>query len=203
MPFFKSAEDRRIERDMKIRHGVRRIEKSIKEQGKFTDEFLVNARRAKSIGDTRQYEFIRASIKKTLVIKKVLERQLLSVKNALLIKRQAEAGVDFTNAMSIMATEIGRMFETTNMGATQMEWEKAMAKSQNMGEQMDDFLDNVEGMANDDASISTTSTEIVTDAEIDGLIVAEENAAAAGADDGLDDLQAELDALKGDGERSK
>ena len=44
MGLFKSAEERRVERDIKIRQGVRRIEKSIREQGKFQDEFIRNAR---------------------------------------------------------------------------------------------------------------------------------------------------------------
>ena len=95
MALFKSSEERRIERDIKIRQGIRRIEKSIREQGKFQDEFIRNAQRAKKIGDMQQYAFIRNSLKKTATIRKMLERQLLAVKNALLIKRQAEAeGLD-------------------------------------------------------------------------------------------------------------
>jgi len=58
MSLFKSAEERRIERDIKIRQGIRRIEKSVAEQNKFTDEFIKNARRAKEIGDEGQYVFI-------------------------------------------------------------------------------------------------------------------------------------------------
>src|ERR1041385_2337281 len=87
MALFKPSEERRIERDIKIREGTRRIEKAIAEQNKFTDEFVRNARRAKQIGDNSQYVFIRNSLKKTATIKKMLERQLLAVKNALLIKR--------------------------------------------------------------------------------------------------------------------
>src|SRR5512136_3038757 len=106
MAFFKTSEERRIEREMKIRQGIRRIERAIREQAKFMDEFIRNARNARAIGDNKQYQFIRASLKKTAVIRKVLERQLLSVKNALLIKRQAEASSDFTKAMGLMAAEI-------------------------------------------------------------------------------------------------
>ena len=53
MGLFKSKEERRLERDMRIRQGIRRIEKSIAEQNKFTDEFVKNARQAKQIGDQR------------------------------------------------------------------------------------------------------------------------------------------------------
>ena len=71
MALFKSAEERRIERDIKIRQGIRRIEKSIREQGKFQEEFIRNAQHAKRIGDAQQYAFIRNSLKKTAAIRKM------------------------------------------------------------------------------------------------------------------------------------
>ena len=128
MALFKSAEERRIERDIKIRQGIRRIEKAIREQNKFQEEFIRNAQRARQIGDAAQYAFIRNSLKKTALVKRVLERQLLSVKNALLIKRQAEASADFAGAMGMMAREIGRLFGETDLLKTQAEWEKAMVQ---------------------------------------------------------------------------
>ncbi|MEK7757427.1 MAG: hypothetical protein AAB385_09495, partial [Planctomycetota bacterium] len=134
MALFKSSEERRIERDIKIRQGVRRIEKSIREQGKFQDEFIRNAQQAKKIGDQSQYTFIRNSLKKTATIRKMLERQLLSVKNALLIKRQAEASADFAKSMGLMALEIGKLFGETDLVKTQADWEKAMVQSQTMEE---------------------------------------------------------------------
>ena len=106
MGLFKSKEERRLERDIKIRQGIRRIEKAIAEQNKFADEFVKNARHAKEIGDMASYQFIRNSLKKTATIKKLLERQLLAVKNALLIKRQAEASADFAAAMSTVSTSL-------------------------------------------------------------------------------------------------
>jgi len=147
MALFKSAEERRIERDIKIRQGIRRIEKSIREQAKFTDEFIRNAQRAKQIGDTSQYRFIRNSLKKTATIKRMLERQLLSVKNALIIKRQAEASADFAQSMGLMAAEIGKLFGETDLVKTQGDWEKAMVQSQSMEERMSMFLDSVEDIA--------------------------------------------------------
>ncbi|MEE8169172.1 MAG: hypothetical protein V3T70_01365, partial [Phycisphaerae bacterium] len=141
MALFKSSDERRIERDIKIRQGIRRIEKAITEQNKFTDEFVRNARRAKQIGDTSQYTFIRNALKKTATIKKMLERQLLACKNALLIKRQAEAAADFSGAMSLMAGEIGRLFGETDLVKTQTDWERAMIQSQTMEERMSMFLE--------------------------------------------------------------
>ena len=202
MALFKSSEERRIERDIKIRQGIRRIEKSIREQGKFQDEFIRNAQQAKKIGDTAQYAFIRNSLKKTATIRKMLERQLLSVKNALLIKRQAEASADFAQSMGIMATEIGRLFGETDLVKTQADWEKAMVQSQTMEERMEMFLDTVEDVAAQDVEMSKAG-EVITDEEIDRLIEAEAEAEHQKELDKLAGLRAELDSLKQQGEKQK
>lgn len=199
MSLFKSSEERRIERDIKIRQGIRRIEKAISEQNKFTDEFIRNARNAKRIGDQGQYVFIRNSLKKTATVKKMLERQLLAVKNALIIKRQAEASTDFAQAMGTMASEISRMFGETDLVRTQTDWEKAMAQSQSMEERMSMFLETVEDMAASDTA--GTPAEVVTDAEIDAMIEAEAEAEHAKDMDELDELRAELNAVKDKGEK--
>jgi hypothetical protein len=193
MALFKSEEDRRIERDIKIRQGVRRIEKAIREQSKFTDEFIRNARRAREIGDDAQVRFIRNSLKKTATMKRILERQLLSVKNALLIKRQAEAGADFAKCMGMMASEINQLFGQTDLTKTQGDWEKAMIQSQSMEERLDMFLDSIEDVAAED--IETTSDRI-SDEDIDRMIEAESQAEHEREMSRLGGLRAELDALK-------
>lgn len=199
MGLFKSSEERRIEREMKIRQGIRRIERAIREQDKFVDEFVKNAQQARAIGDVKQYQFIRNSLRKTMTIRRVLDRQLLSVKNALLIKRQAEASADFTQSMALMAREIGRLFGETDLVKTQAEWEKAMIQSQTMEERMGMFLDTIEDMASED--VSASSSEMVGDDEIDRLIEAESDAAHAKESGKLAELRAELESLKGQSEK--
>ncbi len=201
MGLFKSAEERRIERDIKIRQGIRRIEKSIREQGKFTDEFIRNAQRAKQIGDMGQYRFIRNSLKKTATIKRMLERQLLSVKSALIVKRQAEASADFAQSMGMMAAEIGKLFGETDLVKTQGEWEKAMVQSQTMEERMAMFLDSVEDIAAQD--VETSASDVISDDEIDRMIEAEAEAVHQKELGKLASLRAELDSLKQEGEKQE
>ncbi|HOW17654.1 MAG TPA: hypothetical protein PLC79_01355 [Phycisphaerae bacterium] len=201
MALFKSSEERRIERDIRIRQGIRRIEKAIREQARFQDEFVKNAQRARQMGDAAQYQFIRNSLKKTAAIRKMLERQLLAVKNALLIKRQAEASADFTKAMGTMAVEIGKLFGETDLVKTQADWEKAMARSQSMEERMSMFLDSVEDLAAQD--VSAAPSEAISDEEIDRLIEAEADAAQAQEVQKLEELRAELASLKGQTEKQK
>jgi hypothetical protein len=199
MSLFKSKEERRIERDIKIRQGIRRIEKSIAEQAKFADEFVKNARQAKQIGDMASYQFIRNSLKKTATIRKMLERQLLAVKNALLIKRQAEASADFAGAMKTMAAEVSRLYGDTNLVKTQMDWEKAMAQSATMEEKMTMFLEGMEQTAA--ADVTAAPTEAISDEEIDRMIAAEEQVEAAREGQQMSALRAELNALKGEGQK--
>lgn len=201
MALFKSSEQRRVEREIKIRQGIRRIERAIREQGKFQDEFIRNAQRAKAIGDDAQYKFIRNSLKKTATIRKMLERQLLAVKNALLIKRQAEASADFSTAMGTMATEISRLFGQTDLTKTQADWEKAMVQSQTMQERMDMFLESVEDLAAQDAESVAAGGEVVSDDDIDRMIAAEAEAEHAKEMDRLTALQSELEQLKGQSEK--
>ena len=199
MALFKSKDERRIERDIKIRQGIRRIEKSIAEQNKFTDEFVKNARQAKQIGDVASYQFVRNSLKKTATIKKMLERQLLAVKNALLIKRQAEAAADFSGAMKIMAAEVSRLYGDTDLAKTQMDWERAMLQSQSMEERVTMFLESIESGAA--ADVSQAPAEAITDEEIDRMIAAEEQVDQAREVQQMSALRAELAKLKGEGQK--
>src|SRR5206468_1304210 len=110
MGLFKSKDERRIEREMKIKSGMRSIERSIRQQEKFAEDFIKNARHARQIGDDGQYQFVRSALKKTAAVKKMLERQLHAIKNAMLISQQAQASAQFAKSMNIMAKQIAQVF---------------------------------------------------------------------------------------------
>src|SRR5438270_717229 len=154
MGLFKSKDERRVEREMKIRGGMRSIEKSIRQQEKFAADFIKNAQHARKIGDENQYKFIRGALKKTAAVKKMLERQLLSIKNAMLIQQQALASQEFAQSMNVMAQEIGRVFGEMDLTQTQAQWEKAVAQAGSMEERMDVFLDSMEQTASSGAGTS-------------------------------------------------
>jgi hypothetical protein len=191
MGLFKSKDERRIEREMKIRSGIRSIEKAIREQERFADDFIKNAQHAKRIGDNNQYAFIRSALKKTASVKKMLERQLLAIKNANLIQKQAQASQDFAESMATMAGEIGRIFGEMDLTKTQAEWERAVVQAGSMEERMGVFLDSMEQSA---IGSSTTSAkeELVTDEEIDRMISTDVLASEKRELGQLDDLESEI-----------
>jgi hypothetical protein len=191
MGLFKSKDERRIEREMKIRAGLRSIEKSIRQQEKFAEDFVKNAQHAQKIGDQGQYAFIRSALKRTAAVKKMLERQLLSMKNAMLIQQQAQASQQFAESMTLMAGEISRVFGEMDLTKTQSQWEKAVAQAGSLEERMDVFLDSMQDSATSSSSVSAKE-DLVSDDEIDRMIQADVLAAEKTELGKLDQLESEI-----------
>ena len=191
MGLFKSKDERRIEREMKIKAGMRSIERSIRQQEKFSEDFIKNARHAKQIGDNGQYLFIRSALKKTAAVRKMLERQLLAMKNAMLIQQQAAASQQFAESMNIMAKQIGDIFGEMDLTKTQAQWEKAVAQAGTMEERMELFLDSMQDAAVS-GSATTAREDLVTDDEIDRMINAELIASEKAELSKLDELESEI-----------
>jgi hypothetical protein len=191
MGLFKSKDERRIEREMKIRQGLRSIEKSIRQQERFSEDFIKNAQHARKIGDEQQYQFIRGALKKTAAVKKMLERQMLAIKNAMLINQQAQASREFAESMNLMAQEIGKVFSDLDLTQTQAQWERAVAQAGSMEERMELFLDSMEQSAIS-GSTTTVNQSLVTDDEIDRMIQADVLAGEKAELGKLDALESEI-----------
>jgi hypothetical protein len=191
MGLFKSKDERRVEREMKIRSGMRAIEKSIRQQEKFAEDFIRNAQHARKIGDEGQYQFIRGALKKTAAVKKMLERQMLAIKNAMLIQQQAQASSQFAESMNLMSREIGRVFGEMDLTKTQAQWERAVAQAGSIEERMEVFLDSMEQSTAAGAPISARE-ELVSDDEIDRMIQADVLAAEKQELGKLDELESEI-----------
>jgi hypothetical protein len=191
MGLFKSKDERRVDREMKIRSGMRAIEKSVRQQEKFAEDFIKNAQHARKIGDEQQYQFIRGALKRTAAVKKMLERQLLAMKNAMLIQAQAQANAQFAESMNLMAGEISRVFGELDLTKTQAQWERAVSQSGSMEERMEVFLDSMEQSAIA-GSAPTSKEELVSDDEIDRMIQADVLAQEKQELGKLDELESEI-----------
>ena len=192
MGLFKSKDERRVEREMKIRQGLRSIEKSIRQQEKFSEDFIKNAQHARKIGDEQQYQFIRGALKKTAAVKKMLERQMLAIKNAMLVSQQAQASQQFAESMNLMAAQIAQVFGEMDLTKAQAQWEKAVAQAGSMEERMELFLDSMEQSAIAGSSGTPTNNTLVTDDEIDRMIQADVLASEKAELGKLDALESEI-----------
>ena len=199
MGLFKSKDERRIDREMKIKSGLRAIERSIRQQEKFAEDFIQNARKARKIGDESQYQFIRGALKRTAAVKKMLERQLLSIKNAMLIQQQAQASQQFAESMNVMAAQIGQIFGELDLTKTQAQWERAVAQAASMDERMEVFLDSMEQTGSDSAA--SPREDLVKDEEIDRMIAADVLAEERTELGKLDQLETEIARELGSGKQ--
>ena len=171
MGLFKSKQERRIEREMKIRAGLKGIERAIRQQEKFAADFIKNAQHAQRINDTQQYTFIRQALKRTAGMKRLLERQLLCMKNAMLVSEQAQATQQFCQSMELMSRQINDVFASVDMTKSQAQWQSAMNKATSLEQRAELFLDSIEtGPTTDSAAADSTT---ITDDEIDRMINAD------------------------------
>jgi hypothetical protein len=170
---------------------MRSIERSIRQQEKFADDFIRNAQHARKIGDEGQYQFIRSALKKTATVKKMLERQLLSIRNAMLIQQQAQASQQFAESMALMAREIGQVFGELDLTKTQADWERAVSQAGSIEERMDIFLDSMEQSATSGQATGSRE-DLVTDEEIDRMISTDVLASEKAELGKLDQLESEI-----------
>jgi hypothetical protein len=168
MGIFKSKDERRIARDMEIKKGIQRIRRQMKELGKSEEEWLEKARAAARIKAADQLGFIRKSLKATTFQRRMLERQLLTIEAAYQMKNQAESFSIFAESMGVVSKSINEVYKTTDLEATQKNFEHAMMQAETMSQRMDLFLD----MSKDSLfeTDSVAGEQLVTDAEIDQMI---------------------------------
>lgn len=186
MGLFKSSDERRIERDMRIRAGLRAIERAVAKQEKMTEELAGAAQKSKQAGDGAQYHFVRNALKRSAGLKKVLQRQLLAMQNAVLIQEQARATGQFAAAMAELARDISATGGEVDLARTMADWEKAVQQAGTMDERVDLFIQSMQTAPVDGAAAG------VSDAEVDELIDADVLAAQQTELAELDDLQRQI-----------
>lgn len=167
MGLFKSKEEKRIEWEIAVRKGLSRIKKQIKSLSKNEGGYIEKAKRAKAMGADDQYEFLKKTLKKTAVQRRLLERQLLNLETAAQIKDQVEANASFAQAMAAVSKSIGQSFGSVDLTKTQAQFEKAMAQAEVMEERISIFMEmSAESMMGYEGG----EEELVSDGEIDRLL---------------------------------
>lgn len=167
MGLFKSREERRIERDMEVRKGLAGMKRQIKALEKHEKDYLDKARRAKALGDQGQLNFLKGTLKRTAAQRRMIERQMLNLETAMQLKNQAEIHSQFARSMNAVSSAIADAFGTTDLEKTQKDFEKAVARAENMEQRMDLMLEMGEEMM---GAEPTASEDIITDEELDQLI---------------------------------
>jgi hypothetical protein len=195
MALFKSKEDRRIERTIAIRKTLGLFTRQISKLKQAEDGYVASARQARQKGAPAQEALARKALKATMVQRRRLDQQMLTLRIASQMKDQAEVHGQFASAMMAVSKTIGELFSSVDLTATQKQFELAMGKAHSMEERMDMFLETSNETMFDESPASEPA-ELVSDEELDKLIDIEAAAGETGMDDAiaakLAEVQSEL-----------
>jgi hypothetical protein len=183
MALFKSKEERRIERSIAIRKTLGMFASQIKKLAKQEEGYIKSAKDAYRVGAASQSALAKKALKATMVQRRRLEHQMLTLKIAAQMKDQAEMHGMFAKALSAVSKTIGDMFSSVDMTATQKEFEIAMGKADSMEQRVDLFLETSNETVFGEPS---DGGEIVSDEEIDKLIDIETAGSETVIDDGIE-----------------
>lgn len=191
MVLFKSKEQRRMERDMQVRQAIAHIRKQIRTLERNEKDYLDKARRAKQISAQDQLGFLKQAIRKTLVQRRIMERQLLGIETASQMKNQAESYASFARSLNAVSKSIAEVFGSVDLARTQKDFETAMSRAESMEERMNLFLEMTE-----DTMMNVSEGEsLVEDKEIDALLETDAAHVEEGTTEietGLKEIEAEL-----------
>lgn len=165
MGVLKSKEDKRIERSIQIRKTLGLFNRQVKSLQDMERTYVSNAREAKQINATQQYDLAKKALKQTMEQRKRFEQQLLTLKIANQMRDQAESHVEFAKALNAVSKTISEMFGTADIVQTQKDFEKAMTRARTMEERMDIFLET-----SSDTMFAESVQDSVPDEEIERLI---------------------------------
>lgn len=168
MGLFKSKDEKRLEREIKVKQGLSNLRRRIEKLDTEKLKFIESAKKAKRLNDQQMYLTARAALKNTIASKRVLERQLLHLEVALQIKNQAEANESFARAMAEASKAISEVCDGLNMAQIQIEYEKAITQSESLKEKMDTFVETASDRVQE--SGTNVDKEIVKDDEIDKML---------------------------------
>lgn len=168
MGLFKSKDEKRLEREIKVKQGLSNLRRRIEKLDMEKLKFIESAKKAKRLNDQQMYLTARAALKNTIASKRILERQLLHLEVALQIKNQAEANESFARAMSEATKAIAEVCQGLNMAQIQIEYEKAITQSESLKEKMDTLVETASDRVQETGA--NVDKEIVNDAEIDKML---------------------------------
>lgn len=167
MGWFKSEEEKRLEREIEMKRTIAQIKKNIREQQQFTQSYIDQAKRAKRIGDLATLTQLKGLIKKTATVVKMRERQLLSLEMTLQIKKQAESDSEFAKAMSTFAQSIAAVYKSVDYVQVAKQTEEAFQRANTIQERMQLMLDMTQDSINTNME---SSEDLVSDKDIDKMI---------------------------------
>ncbi len=158
MKFFKSQQEKEMERRMQVRQGRRKVERHIKTQKKQVQRYWDLAKRAYSLSNRDMLLKLANLISKTRQDIKRWEERLLYFDMIEAMRDQALAGAEFAKAFQAMSETILESADPAMLNNIQIELEKSMMVADELEDRLEDFQSSMDDML--DATSSEDKAEL-------------------------------------------
>ncbi|MGN0771517.1 MAG: hypothetical protein ACI4MI_02905 [Christensenellales bacterium] len=164
--FFKTKEEKELEKRMLVKKTMRDIEKHIVKLQAQKQKAVESAKQAKLQGSPQQYSLAVSCLRTALAQEKKAKEMLLNFQNTLQMRDLSQMTSEFLKGMSIVSKEMQAITKDMNFAKVQKEFETAMMGMENTTDNLDAMLDST----NDTFSAISSSNINIDDAEIEALI---------------------------------
>lgn len=188
MAFFKSKQEKEIEKKMLIKRTINTMNKQINTLEEQKKVFVEKAKTAKKNGLDAQYNLALTGYKMTLLQQKRAQEMLLNFEITSQMKDMTMMTKEFLGGMSVLSKEMAKLADEKEFIKVQKQFELAMGNAERQAEQMDMFMET----SQDTFKSAQGSTDSIDDKEIKELI--DRQAEMDELDD--DAIDKELEALK-------
>jgi len=172
MALWKSKEERRIERKIRINQTLGSLQAQIRRLEKDEAEFKQDALTAKRSELPKQEQIAKRALRGTIAKRRMLQQVYLSFKVLAREEEQMATYNQFASGMDTLAKSIGGLARNTNLAKAQTDFAKSLARAKGAEERMRAFIDSSSEILTGDLFGEDLESDM-TDEDLDRIILGE------------------------------
>ncbi|MFC1978732.1 hypothetical protein ACFLVP_01975 [Chloroflexota bacterium] len=142
MPLFKDKKTKEIEREVRFKQGVRRVQNYVKKCRDSQQKFWEMGKRALSLGDKQQFENLARAYLNTGEISNRWERYLVTMETVRIQRDQVKATGEFVKSINLMSSTMSSGINPKELTKMQKDLEVALAKAETLDEALSVVMDS-------------------------------------------------------------
>jgi nitrogen regulatory protein PII-like uncharacterized protein len=139
--FGKSSRDKEIEREIKFKQGMRKVQNYVQKCRQSQQKFWDMGKRALSLGDRQQFESLARAHIKTGDIANRWERYMVSMETVRIQRDQVTATKEFAQSVNIMSSTMMKGMNPKELHKMQKDLEIGLAKAETLDEALSIVMD--------------------------------------------------------------
>jgi len=176
MALFKSKRTKEIEREIRFKQGVKKVQNYVTKCRASQQKFWEMGKRALSLGDKQQFENLARAYLNTGEISNRWERYLVTMETIRIQRDQVKATGEFVKSVNLMSSTMSSGIDPKELTKMQKDLEMALAKAETLDEALSVVMDSTsESVFSTDGFADKSIKEI--EAAMSGEVMHEEGGA--------------------------